>query len=441
MSHPLIFISNTSLAHQALIQHGALFSNRPFCLPTTKILTSNQHNINTASYGHNWNVLRRNLTHFLHPSQPNGFSNARKWVLDNLLDRIMRSSGASNQCAIEVNHHFRFAMFNLLVFMCFGQKLEEYKIREIETIQHRLLTTFNRFLILDCLPWITRMLLPNRWAEVYELKNKRDEVLIPIIRARKKLLQAQSQDDNTSIVAAYVDTLFTLQLSEPEDTTTTTATTTTTTTATTNNNNSNRRRKRKLSEEEMYPKVQDKLFQEIQQVVGVLEVDEVNEKQVSKMKYLKAVVLEGLRRHPPSYFSLPHAVTRKVELGGYTIPENAIVFFTIAEMGWDPQVWDDPMEFEPERFLSGDKMDEFDITGSKEIKMMPFGVGRRICPALQLAMFHLEYYVANLVWKFEWKVLDGYEVELSEKQEFTVVMNDSLKTQIFPRQIIKQHKP
>ncbi|XP_048503887.1 cytochrome P450 89A2 [Beta vulgaris subsp. vulgaris] len=374
----------------------------------------------------------------------------------------MRSSGASNQCAIEVNDHFRFAVFNLLVFMCFGQKLEESKIREIEAIQHRLLTTFNRFLVLDCLPWITRMLLPNRWAEVYELKKKRDEVLIPIIRARKKLLQAQSQDDNTSIIAAYVDTLFTLQLSEPEDTTTTATTTTTTTTTT---NNSNRRRKRKLSEEEMvticseflnagtdttstalewimanlvkYPKVQDKLYQEIQRVVGVLEVDEVNEKQVSKMKYLKAVVLEGLRRHPPSYFSLPHAVTRKVDLGGYTIPENAIVFFTIAEMGWDAKVWDDPMEFEPERFLSSDnKVEEFDITGSKEIKMMPFGVGRRICPAFQLAMFHLEYYVANLVWKFEWRVVDGYEVELSEKQEFTVVMNNSLKTQIFPRQIV-----
>ncbi|PRQ60117.1 putative cytochrome P450 [Rosa chinensis] len=76
-------------------------------------------------------------------------------------------------------------------------------------------------------------------------------------------------------------------------------------------------------------------------------------------------------------------------------------------MGWDPKVWEDPMAFKPERFLSGGAGEGFDITGSREIKMMPFGAGRRICPASGLAMLHLEYFVANLVWRFEWKAVDG----------------------------------
>ncbi|XWS58689.1 hypothetical protein CRYUN_Cryun08bG0056400 [Craigia yunnanensis] len=69
----------------------------------------------------------------------------------------------------------------------------------------------------------------------------------------------------------------------------------------------------------------------------------------------------------------------------------------VVEMGLDPNVWEDPMAFKLERFLNSDSSEEFDITGSKEIKMMPFGARRRICLGIGLAMLYLEYFVANLV--------------------------------------------
>ncbi|CAL5438451.1 unnamed protein product [Camellia sinensis] len=124
------------------------------------------------------------------------------------------------------------------------------------------------------------------------------------------------------------------------------------------------------------------------------------------MSYLQAVVLEGLRRHPPGHFILSHTVTKDVELEGYQVPKGAMVNFMVAEMGCDPKVWDEPMEFKPERFLinrgrnggEGDREGEgeatvlFDITGSKEIKMMPFGPGGE--------------YVRQVVWLcFTWNIL------------------------------------
>ncbi|GAY42411.1 hypothetical protein CUMW_066630 [Citrus unshiu] len=92
----------------------------------------------------------------------------------------------------------------------------------------------------------------------------------------------------------------------------------------------------------------------------------------------------------------------------------------VADMGWDPKVWEDPMGFKPERFLN-DHDQDFDITGSREIKMMPFGAGRRICPGFGLAMLHLEYFVANLVWNFKWKAVDGDEKESSSFWDLTDV--------------------
>ncbi|PKI63652.1 hypothetical protein CRG98_015970 [Punica granatum] len=179
-----------------------------------------------------------------------------------------------------------------------------------------------------------------------------------------------------------------------------------------------------------YPEVQETLYSEIRAVVGT--------KAATRMPYLKAVVLEGLRRHPPGHFVLSHSVTEDIELGGYLVPKKGTVNFMVAEMGWDSTVWEDPMAFKPERFFSNsfgsnEGAKGFDITGSKEIKMMPFGVGRRMCPGFALALLHLEYFVANLVWAFEWRAMEGDDVDLSEKQEFTMVMKNPLQAIVSPR--------
>ncbi|KAJ3682158.1 hypothetical protein LUZ60_014731 [Juncus effusus] len=130
------------------------------------------------------------------------------------------------------------------------------------------------------------------------------------------------------------------------------------------------------------------------------------------MPHLKAIILERLRRHPPVHFLLHHAVTEEIMLDGYKIPKKAWVNFTLAEIGMDTEAWENPDEFKPGRFLEGGEGEKVDITGTKEIKMMPFGVGRRICAALGAAMLHLEYFVANLVEEFEWKEIEDEEVNL-----------------------------
>ncbi|MQL77520.1 hypothetical protein Taro_009942 [Colocasia esculenta] len=165
-----------------------------------------------------------------------------------------------------------------------------------------------------------------------------------------------------------------------------------------------------------HQEMQKKLAEEIQAATRVRGQEEVEEEDLQGMPYLKAVILEG--------FVLPHAVLEETTLAGYTIPKNATVNF---------EVWEDPMEFRPERFLPGGEGADVDVTGVREIKMMPFGVGSRICPGQALTMLHLEYFVANLVMAFEWKAVDGEEVDLAEKADFTTLMKLPLRAHISPR--------
>ncbi|KAH7855844.1 hypothetical protein Vadar_029593 [Vaccinium darrowii] len=450
-SRPSIFIGSPTLAHQALVQNGAVFSDRPMARATGKILASNQHNISSAAYGPTWRLLRRNLTsEILHPSRVKSYSAARQWVLTILFDRLVGSQTEAE--GVRLVDHFQYAMFGLLVLMCFGDKLDEKQIRDVERVQRQFLVNARRFDILNLLPTLGKIVFRNRWQQLLKLRQNQEDVLIPLIRSRMEVVsrrkEGKTEAEKESVVA-YVDTLVDLELPDEN---------------------------RKLNEEEMvslcseflnagtdttttalqwimanlvkYPHVQTKLYEEINGIVGPSpqlreKNDEVmviiNEEDLHRMPYLKSVVLEGLRRHPPGQLVLPHKVTKDVELEGYLVPKDSMINFMVADIGWDPKIWDEPMEFKPERFFTsatsngGGAPDLFDITGNREIKMMPFGAGRRMCPAAGLAMLHLEFFVAHLVWYFEWMAVDGDTIDLSEKQEFTTVMKYPLRAHISPR--------
>ncbi|XP_045808729.1 cytochrome P450 89A2-like [Trifolium pratense] len=433
-STPHIFIFDRFLAHKALIQNASVFANRP------KFINNNiQLNISSSCYGSTWRVLRNNLASTMfHPSRFKLFSNTRRRVLEKLLNELKFEAKVVNNYVKLINH-IQHAIFCLLVFMCFGENVDNKKIEKIKNIQKCLIMSSGKFSALNFYPKIvSRILFRKRWQELSQLRKFQNDLLVELIQSRKKVMENNNNDDGCFV--CYVDTLLNLEL--PEE-------------------------KRKLDEGELvalcsefltagtdttsttiewvmanlvkYKHMQQRLVDEIEDVVGGDRKEkEVREEDLEKLPYLKALILEVLRRHPPSHYAIPHAVTEDVILNGYFIPKNGSVNFMVADIGLDPTVWKDPMVFKPERFLrdktNSNVLEAYDISGKKEIKMMPFGVGRRICPAYKLAMLHLEYFVANLVLNFEWKTLLSIKnVDLSEKQEFTMVMKHPLQAQISQR--------
>ncbi|KAK8639905.1 hypothetical protein V6N13_138271 [Hibiscus sabdariffa] len=82
---------------------------------------------------------------------------ARKWVLDILLNGLQQKAESGDP--VEVLVHFRHAILCLLVLMCFSDKLNEEQIKEIGSIQRRVLTAFRRFRLVNFWPRVTKVLL------------------------------------------------------------------------------------------------------------------------------------------------------------------------------------------------------------------------------------------------------------------------------------------
>ncbi|KAI3820714.1 hypothetical protein L1987_08262 [Smallanthus sonchifolius] len=141
----------------------------------------------------------------------------------------------------------------------------------------------------------------------------------------------------------------------------------------------------------------------------------IPEDDISKMPYLKAVLKEALRLHPPAPLLVPHESTKDVKLLGYDIPSGTQVMINAWAIARDPSIWEDPEEFRPERFLNTPT----DYKGT-HFEFIPFGAGRRLCPGISFAMTINELALANLVYKFEFALIGEEGLDMTESNGITV---------------------
>ncbi|GAB4844634.1 hypothetical protein Ancab_038036 [Ancistrocladus abbreviatus] len=183
----------------------------------------------------------------------------------------------------------------------------------------------------------------------------------------------------------------------------------------------------------LHPDVQAKVHDELDKVVGRSRA--VVESDIPSLLYLTAVIKEVLRLHPPgpllSWARL--AITDTTIDNRYHVPAGTIAMVNMWAITRDPQVWPDPLEFKPERYMSAEaEVAEFSVLGS-DLRLAPFGSGRRSCPGKTLGLTTVCFWVASLLHEFEWATSDTANVDLSEVLKLSCEMANPLEVRVRPR--------
>ncbi|CAL8994119.1 unnamed protein product [Prunus brigantina] len=160
------------------------------------------------------------------------------------------------------------------------------------------------------------------------------------------------------------------------------------------------------------PKLMKKAQEEVRRCIG--NKGKVTEGDTDELQYLKMVIKETFRLHPPAPMILPRETMSHFKIQGYDVDPKTLVFVNDWAIARDPESWKDPEEFVPERFDGS----SIDYKG-QHFEFLPFGAGRRICPGMYMGTTTVELGLANLLYWFDWKLPNGMKEEDISMEEAT----------------------
>ncbi|KAG6497038.1 hypothetical protein ZIOFF_044923 [Zingiber officinale] len=178
------------------------------------------------------------------------------------------------------------------------------------------------------------------------------------------------------------------------------------------------------------PTVMAKAQGEVREAMMRRKSRDFDEEVISELHYLRLVIKESLRLHPPLPLMLPRVAKEACQVLDYEVPAGTRVVINAWALGRDPLYWgSDAERFRPERFEDS----EVDYKGN-HLEFVPFGAGRRICPGMAFGMATVDLVLAQLLFHFDWKLPGGgegntaaEELDMTEAFGATVVRKEELR--------------
>nr|XP_043615963.1 cytochrome P450 76A2-like [Erigeron canadensis] len=178
-----------------------------------------------------------------------------------------------------------------------------------------------------------------------------------------------------------------------------------------------------LSELLRSPEKMTRVKNELELVIG--KSQKLKESCIINLPYLQAIIKETLRLHPPLPFLIPRKARHDTDFMGYHIPKDTQMLVNAWAIGRDPECWENPDLFKPERFLATN----VDYKG-QHFELIPFGAGRRMCVGLPLADRMLHLVLGSLLHEFDWELenhVKGATLDMNDQMGIVVRKLQPLK--------------
>jgi cytochrome P450 len=148
--------------------------------------------------------------------------------------------------------------------------------------------------------------------------------------------------------------------------------------------------------------VEEKLLNEI---MNVTSGEQIDFSRIGGLKYLKMVIQESMRLHPPFWFENRNAM-HDVELGGVRIQKGSMIAISRYALHRNADYWDDPEKFNPNRF---DEESSRENSGADSFAYQPFSSGPRVCIGRHFAMMEMMIILCSILQKYKLRVDPYYK--------------------------------
>lgn len=172
------------------------------------------------------------------------------------------------------------------------------------------------------------------------------------------------------------------------------------------------------------PSVQTRLQEEIDSVFP--NKAPVQYEALLQMDYLDSVISESLRLYPIAP-RLERVAKRTVEISGITIPKDMVVMVPTWCLHRDPELWDEPEEFRPDRFSKENK-DSVD-----PYTYMPFGAGPRNCIGMRFALIMMKLALVEVLQSHSFTVGKETEVPFQMDVQGLLMPKNPIQLRLEPR--------
>ncbi|XP_009909906.2 cytochrome P450 1A5-like [Dryobates pubescens] len=156
------------------------------------------------------------------------------------------------------------------------------------------------------------------------------------------------------------------------------------------------------------PHIQKKIQEELDQTIGQERRPRLSDR--GSLPYTEAFILEVFRHSSFLPFTIPHCTTKDTVLNDYYIPKDCCVFVNQWQVNHDEKLWEDPLAFKPERFLSADGTRVNKEDGEK---VLVFGLGKRRCIGENIARWEVFLFLSTLLQQLEFSVRAGEQVDMT----------------------------